>query len=253
MENELVPIDRDLAIVEKLSAFAKLAQAMPQHANKKPGEILMVLMKGRDMGLSPIESLEGLYLVNGRPTLSADARNRMIRKHGHRVEIVEWTSKVCRLRGIRKGETKGEEVSYGIEEAALAGLTGKDNWKKHAKEMLFARCISLLQRVHFPDVLTSVVYDPDEAEQIPQEPSMTVEVVPEEMLSEEQVKEITELAEEFPKARDNLLSRYKSFDKIPMKDVENVVKYLQALKAKKEEESGLTEHTDRISAQSLDA
>jgi len=233
MDNELVPITRDLQIVEQLSAFAKLVQAMPQHAGKKPGEILMLLMKGRDMGLSPIESLEGLYLVSGRPTLSADARNRMIRKHGHRVEIVEWTNKVCRLKGIRKGETKGEEVSYGIDEAAMAGLLNKDNWKKHTKEMLFARCISLLQRVHFPDVLSSVVYDPDEAEEI-KEPAITVEPIPEEKIGEEQLALVTSLCEEFTKARDNLLTRYKALDNIPAKDVENVVKYLQALKVQKE-------------------
>lgn len=165
MSNELAPIDRDLAIVEKLSAFAKLAQSMPHLSTKKPGEILMLLMKGREMNMSPIESLEQLYTVNGRPTLSADSRNRMIRKHGHKVEIVEWTSRICKLRGIRKGEEKGEEVTYSMDDATIAGLTSKDNWKKHPKEMLFARCISILQRVVFPDVTSSVIYDADELEE----------------------------------------------------------------------------------------
>ena len=47
-------------------------------------------------------------------------------------------------------------MSFTIEEASLAGLVKKDNWRKYTKAMLRARAISALCRVAFADVLAGL-------------------------------------------------------------------------------------------------
>jgi hypothetical protein len=50
-----------------------------------------------------------------------------------------------------------------MKDAAAAGLTNKDNWKKYPRNMLFARAISNGQKWYAPDVYNGVtVYTPDE-------------------------------------------------------------------------------------------
>ena len=55
----------------------------------------------------------------------------------------------------------GVPVRYTIEDAAKAQLTGKDNWKKYTKDMLFAACIRQGSRRYCADVLRGVTADTD--------------------------------------------------------------------------------------------
>ena len=67
----------------------------------------------------------------------------------------------------------GPPVRYTIADAKAAGIAGKDNWKNHPKDMLFAAVIRQGTRRHCPDVLRGVSSDVDT------EIAETVESVPE--------------------------------------------------------------------------
>jgi len=56
-------------------------------------------------------------------------------------------------------------MSFTIEQAQRAGVTGKDNWKKYPEAMLRARCISALARAVYPDVVLGI-YETDELEPV---------------------------------------------------------------------------------------
>ncbi len=74
----------------------------------------------------------------------------------------------------RKGSNRESSLTFTIEEAVKAGLTGKDNWRKYPAAMLRARAAMGLSRAIYQDVTMGLV-DPDEAEEIREQAQAMVE------------------------------------------------------------------------------
>ncbi len=117
--------------------------------------ILSVMLLGRELGISPIQCISGgINNIQGKFEISARLMNQLIRRHGHKLKIVESTHEVCSIWSQRKDT--GEELTqtYDIEEASRAGLIKEGGgWKKCPKDMLFARAISRLARQLYPDCI----------------------------------------------------------------------------------------------------
>lgn len=138
--------------------------------------IVKVLM-GREIGISPIASMTGIHVIEGKPTVGAHLIAGAIKRHPHydyRVE--EKTAERCAIAfyDVRGSEPVklGLEV-YTVDDAERAGLAGRANWKRHPKAMLFARCIGQGYRTHCPDVFDCVVYAEGEMDEpliVEQEP-----------------------------------------------------------------------------------
>ncbi len=116
-----------------------------------PEGVLTAILYGQELGLSPMQSLMGINVIQGRPSVDAATIKAKVLMAGGRIETVTWTDKVCTLVGVR-GDWK-EEVTYSIEDAKIAGYTSKENWQKQPKAMLYARCVSIIGRNMFADVI----------------------------------------------------------------------------------------------------
>lgn len=116
-----------------------------------PEGVLTAILYGQELGLSPMQSLMGINVIQGRPSVDAATIKAKVLMAGGRIETVTWTDKVCTLVGVR-GEWK-EEVTYSIEDAKVAGYSSKENWQKQPKAMLYARCVSIIGRNMFADVI----------------------------------------------------------------------------------------------------
>lgn len=116
-----------------------------------PEGVLTAILYGQELGLSPMQSLMGINVIQGRPSVDAATIKAKVLMAGGRIETVTWTDKVCTLVGVR-GDWK-EEVTYSIEDAKVAGYSSKENWQKQPKAMLYARCVSILGRNMFADVI----------------------------------------------------------------------------------------------------
>lgn len=136
----------------KLAMAATLLKSglIPQHF-KTPEAVMTAILYGQEVGMSPMQSLLSVTVIQGKPTLDAAGIKAKCIQSGGRFETIEWTDKICKLRGVR-GEWK-EEAEFTIQEAAQAGYTQKDNWKRMPKAMLYARCVSVLGRNMFADVI----------------------------------------------------------------------------------------------------
>lgn len=136
------------------------SRLMPK-AVTSPEAALAIIITGRELGLTAMQSLRGIHIIEGKPVLSSDTMLALALRD-ERCEsfrLVESTAKIATFETKRKGTTEPTRFSFTIEEAQTAGLTTKDNWKKYAPAMLRARCIAALARIVYPDIFLGVYAD----------------------------------------------------------------------------------------------
>jgi len=141
-----------------------------------PEQALMVMMAGKDLGLSYTQSLRAFYIVKGRPCFSAQGMVAVCLKSPlckyFRTVSVSATEATVET---KRGDDPPRQATFTIQEARLAGLANKDNWKAYPSRMLLARAQAFLAREVYPDLLMGL-YDPDEIEPAAR-PARRIEVV----------------------------------------------------------------------------
>lgn len=151
----LIPTKEELDVYQ---IMAKTAQGSKRfEALGGEAGILSIMLMARELGLPPMQALSGgMNVIQGKVEISPRIMNTMIRKAGHRLEIIELTNTACKIRGVRH-DTKEEYVaSFTIEDARNAGLLRSGGpWERYPSDMLFARCISRLARRLFADVIST--------------------------------------------------------------------------------------------------
>jgi hypothetical protein len=127
-----------------------------------------IIAAGRELGLTAMQSLRSIHIIEGKPTLSADLIAALCKSRSDVCQyfrLVESTDKIARYETLRKGEPEPTSMTWTWDDATRAGVTSKDNWKKYPAAMLRARCITALARAVYPD-LAMGVYDPDEVHEV---------------------------------------------------------------------------------------
>ena len=154
--------------IDDVERLARIAVASSYTACRRPEEAAFLLMTGRELGLSPMQSLRGIYVVSGKPVLSADLMVAAVRRSGlcESWRVVESTAARCEIETLRKGETVPARRVWTMDDAKRAGLAGKGTWAAYPAAMLRHRCAADLARQEYPDVLLGL-YDPDEMDASP--------------------------------------------------------------------------------------
>ncbi len=126
-----------------------------------PEEALARLLCGRELGLTAMQSMRGVHIIEGRPSLAAGLKEAICLAHPsvcEEFELVHTDDKKATYRVKRAGR-QAKEYSFTIEDAQRAGLVdrGKDpkqnNWNKYPQRMLQARAKGLAADVEFGDLL----------------------------------------------------------------------------------------------------
>ena len=146
-----------------VAAVAAASALAPEALRNRPQDALVVLMAGRELGLAPMQSLRMLTVIKGKVTLSADATVALVRRSGECVEwrLVESSATRATYTTRRKGDTEPTALTWTMEQAQRAGLTGGQQWRTYPEAMLRARCAAALARIVYPDIVAGI-YDPDE-------------------------------------------------------------------------------------------
>ena len=156
----------------RLAEIVAAARLAPGIAT--PEQALMILALGADLGLSSMQSIRGIHIIEGRPCPSADCLAACVLRSGlaEYFTEVETTEQLSTWETKRKNEAKPRRYTFSIEDAKRAGLTnrGKDpsqnNWNKYPKRMLSARAKAFLVRDVYPDLALGL-YTPDEIAEQP--------------------------------------------------------------------------------------
>jgi hypothetical protein len=163
-----VPVGQEVDALERIAQNLASAGIYRKTA-KTPVEVFAILLAARDMGVAPTSALAGgIHMVDGKPEVSANLQAQLLREYrGPEQQRYDFRiltaardrSKECELefRRFWPGEQKWEAGDliggefFSLEDAARAGLAGKDVWKKYPKMMLLARCLSDGIASHCPE------------------------------------------------------------------------------------------------------
>lgn len=159
----LAIIPSSLPEVQSMAEILAKSSLMPDALKGKAADVVVQILAGQELGLSPMASIRGVHIVQGKPILSADTMVALVLGSGtcEYFSRVEETDTSVTYETKRRGSPHPQKVTWSDEDTKLAGLNTKDNWRLHKKQMRRARCRAILARDVYPDVLAGC-YDPDE-------------------------------------------------------------------------------------------
>lgn len=142
---------------------------VPSALRNKPEETLAVMMYGAELGIGPMQALQQINFIAGKPSAAAELLRALVLESGHQFILTadrEVATATCR----RKDWDEWQETTFTIADAAAAGLQG-DGWTKYTDQMLSARVTSKACRMWFPDVISGMSYVPEEIESFSPRPN----------------------------------------------------------------------------------
>ena len=137
---------------------------VPKALRTKPEAVLACMLAGHEVGISPFQALAKIHVIDGRPAMAAELMRALVLREGHDLWIEEQGTTRCILGGKRKGSERETRVTWTMDDAKRANLTGKQNWRSYPTAMLLARATGALCRAIFPDVLAGISYTVEELE-----------------------------------------------------------------------------------------
>lgn len=154
------------------------SKVIPKDYQGNPGDVLVAMQWGLELGLPPLQALQNIAVINGRPAVWGDAMLAIVRSHQSCEYIREefddqrWVA-TCRAK--RKGDQ--EQIrQFSWEDAQQAGLAGKQGpWQSYPKRMIQMRARAFALRDVFPDALRGMavaeeVRDISERDVTPEQP-----------------------------------------------------------------------------------
>ena len=145
----------------------------------------VAILDGAMLGLNPMQAIQGIAVVNGRPCLYGDAFAAVVKSSpvfgGEKIETIGSGDEAgIRVTVWRKG---GEETptveQFTVADAKRAGLWGKQGpWTQYPRQMLKHRALGFAYRQAFPDVLKGIRMAEEERDVIDVTPIAGGQVAP---------------------------------------------------------------------------
>lgn len=143
-------LDEALRFADMLS----MSSIIPKDFANNPGNIIVAIQWGMELGLQPMQAMQSIAVINGRPALWGDAVIALVRSSPlceYVYESLDGDVATCRVK--RRGEDE-QSRNFTMADAKAAGLTGKSGpWTQYPKRMLQLRARAFALRDVFPDVL----------------------------------------------------------------------------------------------------
>jgi hypothetical protein len=147
---------------------------VPKAYQGKPQDILVCVQWGYEMGLAPMQALQNIAVINGKPSVYGDAAMALVQASSVCEDVEEYfegegtTNPVAVCVAKRKGR-KPVTAKFSVEDAKRAGLWGKQGpWQAYPKRMMQMRARGFALRDAFPDVLKGLI-TAEEAQDYPDE------------------------------------------------------------------------------------
>ena len=138
----------------RFSEMVADSDMVPKDFKGKAGNCLIAIQWGHEVGLQPLQALQNIAVINGRPAMWGDSLMALVRSSPACEYITETDDgNTATIKGKRKGQPE-EARTFSMEDAKLAGLAGKQGpWTNYPKRMRQMRARAFLLRDLFTDVL----------------------------------------------------------------------------------------------------
>jgi hypothetical protein len=185
--------------IEEMFRFAEMValSGLAPKGIDKPASICTAIQMGLEIGLSPMQALQSIAVINGRPGIYGDAAKALVESSGLMTAYDQWfeldgkklttadgfnrTPTVAELKSeslmccvmSKRGERPPLVTTFSVGDAKAAGLWGKTGpWSQYPPRMLMFRARGFNLRDNFGDVLKGLrsveeLRDMPEAEESP--------------------------------------------------------------------------------------
>ena len=158
----------------KLAEMVSSSSMAPKSYIGRPQDTAVAMMMGMELGLNPMQSIQNIAIINGKPSIWGDAMLALVQNHPAFLSIDESfdeptmtaTCTVCRKGG------KPHTQKFSQADAEAAGLWGRNTWKQYPKRMLAMRARGFALRNQFADALLGLI-SAEEAQDMPVEKDIT--------------------------------------------------------------------------------
>jgi len=172
----------------RFSKMVAASEFAPKDFKGKPESCMLAIQHGSEVGLSPMQSLQSIAVINGRPTIWGDAALALVQSSPVCEYVKEYTegqgdnlTAVCEAK--RRGYPAPTVSRFSMADAKRAGLAGKAGpWSAYPERMLALRARGFALRNAFADALRGLI-TAEEAQDythnvVPETPRQPVEIRP---------------------------------------------------------------------------
>lgn len=170
--NQLVVHNQSVSDIETM---AKAITKSGLFGIKSPDQAVALMLVAQSEGRHPASVASEFDIIQGRPALKSQAALARFQAAGGKIQ---WTSRGPTKCSAKFSHAQGGEleITWTMERANAAGLTGKATWKQYPDQMLSARVVAEGVRAVFPACLNGV-YLAEEVADFDSKPRYAKEVV----------------------------------------------------------------------------
>lgn len=141
-------------MIELAKLFSE-SDLVPKDYKDKKGNTLVAIQMGMELGLAPMQALQNIAVINGRPCVWGDAMLAIVQASGKLEYHDEWTegdTAFCKTK--RRGYPSEYITAFSDADAKAAGLLNKSGpWATNRARMRQMRARAFNLRDQFADVL----------------------------------------------------------------------------------------------------
>ena len=152
MQNQIVVNNQSIQDIETM---AKAITKSGLFGIKTPDQAVALMLVAQSEGRHPASVASEFDIIQGRPALKSQAALARFQASGGKIQ---WTSRGPTKCAAKFNHPQGGEleITWTMERANAAGLTGKQTWKQYPDQMLSARVVAEGVRAVFPACLNGV-------------------------------------------------------------------------------------------------
>lgn len=146
--SNIVPIND----IQKMATSATKSGMFPV---KSIEQAMTLMMIAQSENIHPMSAFMMYDIIGGKPALKATEILSRFQKSGGMVEWLETSNDIAKGKFTHP---KGGSITieWNMERAKKAGLSDRDNWKKHTAQMLRARAVTEAVRAIYPVCLNNM-------------------------------------------------------------------------------------------------
>jgi len=151
----------------------EMAKVMGPLFKKRPEDMFALMLIAQAEGKHPAIAAQEYDIIEGKPAINSRSAQARFQLAGGSIKWLYRSEQrvVCELSHPQGGIL---EVTWDMERAKKAGLSGKSNWVKYPIQMLSARCVAEGVRALYPACLSGM-YTVEEVQDFDSKPKQAMD------------------------------------------------------------------------------